>query len=133
MPGCEQQQLLASCSQEGPPEHSRCPLPSKGGGPGKLLCKHLPPHSDWLFFLHKTEAPGQIKQMEEISPVCARQKDITGSFASSKEKSWLQQTLNVDLQVMFADDTKSGGKADLIEGRKGGIWTGWIDGLRPIV
>lgn len=51
MPGCEQPQLLAPWSQEGSLEHSGCPLPSKGGGPGKLLCKHLPPYSGWLFFL----------------------------------------------------------------------------------
>jgi len=29
-----------------------------------------------------------------------------------------------------ADDTKSGGSVDLLEGR---IWTDWIEGLRPIV
>lgn len=38
--------------------------------------------------------------MEEISPVCAGEEDTTRSFASSKEKTELQQTLNVVLQIM---------------------------------
>jgi len=35
----------------------------------------------------------------------------------------------------FADDTKLGGRVHLLEGRKAlrGIWTGWIDGLRPVL
>lgn len=74
-------------------EKSRCPHPSKEGGPGKLLCKHLPPHQLAFFpSLYKTEAHGQIKQMEEISPVCAGEEDITKSFASSKEKSVITNT-----------------------------------------
>jgi len=35
----------------------------------------------------------------------------------------------------FADDTKQGGTVDLLEGGRlcRGIWTAWIDGLRPTV
>jgi len=34
---------------------------------------------------------------------------------------------------LFAGNTKTGRSVDLLEGSSWGIWTGWINGPRPIV